>query len=73
MYMLLLPLQAYMLSCAAASPYHTLTPCAAACLVLQVGWTPLHCAVQGGHLEVMGLLLGAGAAVDAFGNVSLTG
>jgi ankyrin repeat protein len=38
--------------------------------VVQEGWTPLHLAVQEGHLEVSALLLAAGAAVEATGKVS---
>ena len=34
-------------------------------LLLQDGYTPLHGAAEGGRLEVVKALLGAGAAVDA--------
>ncbi len=30
----------------------------------QDGWTPLHFAVEGGHVEVMAALIGAGASVN---------
>jgi ankyrin repeat protein len=39
-------------------------------LLLQVGWTPLHSAADGGFLELVEHLLGAGAAVDARTEVS---
>jgi hypothetical protein len=37
----------------------------------QDGWTPLHRASQGGHLEVVGALLARGADVQAKKNVSI--
>jgi ankyrin repeat protein len=39
-----------------------------AVLVLQDGYAPLHKAAENGHLEVVGLLLGASAALDAANN-----
>jgi ankyrin repeat protein len=42
-------------------------------MLLQNGKSPLHRAAKKGHAEVVGLLLGAGAAVDAADKVGSRG